>query len=283
MSDPCGPWSRWKETGKYRGSGDDWEAEEKKTRTCGTETEEQLRWVDTEKPIEVWPDTWTSLDQHQGSGQERQVRQVQVSNLGNKKYRWWPDPENTPTPPVKPPVTPPVTPPVAKPKKPDNPPPPPQTEVWPQNWTDTGRHRGSGQEREKEQKKVSNLGNTRTRWVSWPDTSKPKPPPNPTTPWTDWTDTGKHKGSGQERQKEQARTRTNRFGETDRETRWVADPENTPTPPVTPRTPTWGPWSSWTDTGNTRGTDEYREKEQSRTRTRSDGQVQTQKRWVTDE
>ena len=274
---PCGPWSAWKETTTYRGGGDSWEVQMRRTRTCGSDTEEQLKWEETETPIEVWPDEWISLDQHQGSGQERQVRQYRTSNLGNKEYRWWPDPENTPTPPVTP--RPPVTPPVTPSKKPVT---PPQTEVWPTTWTDTGEHRGSGQEREKRQKQVSNLGNTRYQWVPDPEdtptppVTKPKPKA-PWGPWSSWSDTGSYRFGGRNRQKQQKRTRSRTDNsETDSETRWVDSP-------VEPPPPTWGPWSGWTDTGNTRGTDEYREKEQSRTRTRSDGQVQNQKRWVTDE
>ena len=57
-----------------------------------------------------------------------------------------------------------------------------------------------------------------------------------------------------------------------------ADALGEPEPPET-----WGSWSAWSDTGNTRGTDEYGEKEQSRTRTSSRGRTQTQTRWVSNE
>ena len=58
--------------------------------------------------------------------------------------------------------------------------PPQPPEIW-EAWTRTNNHRGSAQNREAEESRTSNLGNTETRWV---------PDPEPET-WGTWTDTGR--------------------------------------------------------------------------------------------
>ena len=107
------------------------------------------------------------------------------------------------------------------------------------------------------------------RWVNW------EGPAETWGAWSSWSSTGRVSGTGREREIERERTRTSNRCRTERETAWVSDPEEPPE--------TWGEWSAWSDTGNTRGTDEYGEKEQSRTRTSSRGRTQTQTRWVTNE
>ncbi len=283
VPDPCTEWSKWKETGKTRGGGGTWEAEEKRTRTCGAETEEQFRWVDTEPPVEVWPDEWTDTGEHRGEGVEREKRQKKTSNLGNVKYQWAPDPDPdpqglTPTRPTTP-TTPtrPTTPTTPTPTRPTTTPTPtrrttPEPETWPDDWTDTGAHRGEGMEREKQQEQTSSRGRKRYQWVPDPVTPlTPVTPPKETWGrWGNWYDVGGSRGSGQNREKQQMRTRRSNLGNRQNQTRWVPDPV----------TPTWGPWSGWSDTGAVRGSGVESEKEQSRTRTRTDGETETQKRWV---
>ena len=121
---------------------------------------------------------------------------------------------------------------------------PPVTEEW-SDWSDTGNTRGSGADREKEQSRTSNLGNSETQWVAEPEI------------WSDWSDTGNTRGSGADREKEQSRT--SNLGNT--ETQWVAEPEI---------------WGDWSDTGNTRGSGADREKEQSRTSNLGNSETQ----WV---
>ena len=83
-------------------------------------------------------------------------------------------------------------------------------------WSDTGRRRGSAQNRDKEQRRTSSYGNAQTRWIA---------DPAPET-WGAWSNTGRRRGSGQNRDKEQRRTSS--YGNA--QTRWVSDPEP-PTPP----------------------------------------------------
>ena len=126
-----------------------------------------------------------------------------------------------------------------------------EPEIW-GSWRDTGKRRGSGQSREKEQVRTSNRGNRRTRWVS---------DPAPET-WGSWSRTGRTRGSAQNREAEESRTSS--YG--NRQTRWVADPE--------PET-----WGLWRSTGRKRGNEEEGfEKEQERTS--SYGNRQT--RWIAD-
>ena len=125
-----------------------------------------------------------------------------------------------------------------------------EPETW-GSWRDTGKRRGSGQNREKEQMRTSNHGNRQTRWVSDPE---------PET-WGSWSRTGRTRGSAQNRESEESRTSS--YG--NRQTRWVSDPESE----------TWG---SWSRTGRTRGSAQNREAEESRTS--SYGNRQT--RWVSD-
>ncbi len=203
------------------------------------------------------------------------------------------------------------------------------------DWLDTGRFRKSGAAREKEQARTRSNGKggteRQTRWVGAPDTTGNRggsgggttpPPPDPCTPWVEtgnsrghcddwemqetrtctnsqgvkvkqyrwvswegpaetwvpwsrWTHTGKVSGTGKEREVEMKRTRTSNRCRTQTEKTWVSDPEEPPE--------TWGQWSAWSDTGNTRGSGHYSEKEQSRTRTSSKGRTQTQTQWVSNE
>ena len=96
------------------------------------------------------------------------------------------------------------------------------------SWSDTGSHRGSGMEREKEQERTRTSNRCRTQtetdWVPDPEnTPTPTPTPPPPETWGAWSDTGRHRGSGMEREKEQSRTRTSNLGNTQTQTRWVAD------------------------------------------------------------
>ena len=126
-----------------------------------------------------------------------------------------------------------------------------EPEIW-GSWRDTGKRRGSGQSREKEQVRTSNRGNRRTRWVS---------DPAPET-WGSWSRTGRTRGSAQNREAEESRSSS--YG--NRQTHWVADPE--------PET-----WGLWRSTGRKRGNEEEGfEKEQERTS--SYGNRQT--RWIAD-
>ena len=131
-------------------------------------------------------------------------------------------------------------------------------------WTDTGRIRGSGAGREKEQtatktwreveKQTSHCNTNRfrfadksakvTQWVPYPEPV--------------WSDTGTTRGCGPDRDKQQTKGT---------QTRWVDAPELL----------RWGSWSPtgqirndttiWTDTGRTRGSGANREKEQRGART----------------
>ena len=125
-----------------------------------------------------------------------------------------------------------------------------EPETW-GSWRDTGKRRGSGQSREKEQSRTSSRGNRRTRWVADPESET----------WGSWSRTGRTRGSAQNREAEESRTSS--YG--NRRTRWVADPE--------PET-----WGSWSRTGRTRGSAQNREAEESRTS--SYGSRRT--RWVSD-
>ena len=80
-------------------------------------------------------------------------------------------------------------------------------------------------------------------------------PPDPPTPWRDTEST---RGCGPDKEKEQSRTNGG-----NRETRWVAAPE----------AETWG---SWSRTGRTRGSNQSRKAEESRTSNCNN----TQTRWV---
>ncbi len=126
-------------------------------------------------------------------------------------------------------------------------------------WVDTGHTRGTGADREKKQTRTCG-GEEEERWV-----------PDPCTEWSKWKETGKTRGGGTW-EAEEKRTRTC-GAETEEQTRWVAAP-------VQPPPPTWGSWSGWSDTGAVRGQGVESEKEQSRTRRRTDGKTETQKRWV---
>ena len=142
-------------------------------------------------------------------------------------------------------------------------------------WVDTGKTRGCGPTRQKEQART--LGEARlTRWVDtpeeetwgdWEDTgktadlgatkeqSRTSSCDNTETRWVPvtetwgpWTDTGEVDGCGPGKMKEQERT--SNLGNT--ETDWVPDPEP-------------DPWGNWSDTGSTRGCGPDKEKEQART------------------
>ena len=197
----CTEWGPWTDTSETRGQCDDWEIKEARTRLddCGRpQTQEQ--WVTWEGPTESWG-SWSS-------------------------------------------------------------------------WSETSETRGQCDDWEIKETRTRTSNRCRTetqeRWVTW------EGPAETWGSWSSWSDTGIHRGSGMEREKEQERTRTSNRCRTQTETEWVSDPE--PEPPET-----WGAWGAWTDTGTTRGTDEYREKEQSRTRTSNLGNTQTQTRWVADE
>ncbi len=147
-------------------------------------------------------------------------------------------------------------------------------------WTETSETRGQCDDWEiKETRtRLDDCGRPQTqeRWETW------EGPAETWGEWSSWSDTGRHRGSGTGREEEQERTRTSNRCRTQTQTRWVSDPEPEPEPDPEPPE-TWGSWSAWSDTGNTRGTDEYREREQERTRTSNLGNTQTQTRWVTDE
>ena len=181
--------------------------------------------------------------------------------------------------------------------------PTPDVEIW-GPWMDTGKTRGECDDREKEQSRTSNRGNTATRWKDapvdcpipeiwgpWSDTgntrgtcagrekeqSRASNRGNTETRWVDdpetceiwptsWTDTGRTRGRCDDREKEQSQT--SNLGNT--RTRWVADPEHCPPSEIWP--------TSWTDTGNTRGSCANRQKEQSRTSNLGN----TQTKWVSD-
>ncbi len=132
-----------------------------------------------------------------------------------------------------------------------------EPETW-GPWTDTGRTRGCGPSKDKEQQRTSSRNNTRTRWVDAPEEET----------WGSWTDTGERRISpDDELVRQRKEKRTSSCGVT--EYRWVYHE------PVD-QSPVWGPW---TDTGETRGaTPCVQEKEQQRT---SD-QGETQTRWVDD-
>ena len=142
--------------------------------------------------------------------------------------------------------------------------PPPDPEIWGE-WTDTGNtNEDPIAGWIKEQSSTSNLGNTKTQWVPWPEE------------WPDtWTDTTDTRGSGLLRERKQ--TRTSNHGNT--QTQWVPDPA----PPAPPAPPPPTPelpivWRPWEDTGTTRGCGPSQEKEQSRTSNRGD----IQHRWMSD-
>ena len=88
--------------------------------------------------------------------------------------------------------------------------PTPDPEIW-GSWSRTGATRGSGRDREAQESRTSNRGNTQTRWVDYPATVPEI--------WGSWDDTGQTRVVNGERQKQQDRTSS--YGRT--QTRWVRD------------------------------------------------------------
>ena len=156
--------------------------------------------------------------------------------------------------------------------------PPPETWGEWSAWTETSETRGQcdAWEIKETRTRTSSRDNTQTqeRWVTW------EGPAETWGEWSPWSNTGRERGRYREREIERQRSRTSNRCRTQTETAWVSDPVAPPPPPPPPPPETWGEWSAWSDTGNTRGTDEYSEKEQSRSRTSSRGRTQTQTRWV---
>ena len=82
------------------------------------------------------------------------------------------------------------------------------TETW-GSWTNTSTYRGSLANRERQQQRTSNLGNTQTRWVSDPE---------PET-WGSWSDTGEYREDYDTGILEYEQSRTSNYGNV--EYRWV--------------------------------------------------------------
>ena len=224
------PWPDWEDSGPTLGCGPD----RTKHQFKGSETRwvpapEALRWNDWAWSGEIRnrsQTSWTSTGKTRGSGatleREEQItrswqdRKKRTSHCNTNEYGEWETRSVTNTRWTY------VTP--------------------PEEWTDRGKTRGCGPDREKEQFKGSE-----TRWVSDPEDLR----------WNDWdwsgeirnrsqtswTDTSKTRGSGASLKKEQERTRTwedrkkrtshcntNEYGEWETrsvtDTRWV-DPDDT--------------------------------------------------------
>ena len=175
------------------------------------------------------------------------------------------------------------------------------------SWSRTGRTRGSGADREREEERTvyrekqqscTTNANTRYRWVSTTSTTETQwvadPVDPPCGPWSDtgntrtsygtYSRTGTTRGSGSSRQCEEFRTNATekeqqRTCDNIIENRWVSTGTTTQTRWVScPVDPPCGPWSatgrtrnrstgSWSDTGGTQGCGPDHQKRQSRTAT----------------